>query len=196
MLNLLSERPTEKRLKRYLLCGLILLTISTPAVIWTLEASNYPGGLEETQLGFDGEYIRDCLNTMTEGEITFFILGNLFDYIFMVSYGLLLSSASLFLSRRLPHQKLRKVGNVVSIIGVIAALSDAAENIFIISMAANPQHFPGWLVIPHSLFAHLKFNLMYISAGWIALAVLLLSINWILGKTALQVLTLQKVKNH
>lgn len=195
MLNILSERPTEKRLKIYLLCGLILLAISTPAVIWTLKASNYPGGLEETQLGFDGEYIRDCLNTMTERENTFFILGNLFDYIFMVSYGLLLSSASLLLTRRLPHQKLRKVGYVVSIIGVIAALSDAVENIFIISMAANPQHFPSWLAIPHSLFAHLKFNLMYISAGWIALAVLLLSINWILGKTALQVLTLQKVKN-
>jgi hypothetical protein len=172
-LNWLTENPSERTLKRSLIAGFLLLVVSTPAIIWLLESSNYPGGLDETQLGFDGEYIRACFSTMSEEELTTFILGNLADYVFMVSYGVVLSCASLLLSRKLNDSRLRKIGLTISLLGVFAALSDAAENVFIISMAVNPQYFPGWLAIPHSLFAHLKFNCMYITSGWILLSTLI-----------------------
>ena len=192
-LNWLTENPSERTLKRSLIAGFLLLVVSAPAIIWLLESSNYPGGLDETQLGFDGEYIRACFSTMSEEELTTFILGNLADYVFMVSYGVVLSCASLLLSRKLNDSRLKKIGLTISLLGVLAALSDAAENVFIISMAVNPQYFPGWLAIPHSLFAHLKFNCMYITSGWILLAVLIHGVMRIQRIFTSRVLTSPKV---
>ena len=192
-LNWLTENPSERTLKRSLIAGFLLLVVSAPAIIWLLESSNYPGGLDETQLGFDGEYIRACFSTMSEEELTTFILGNLADYVFMVSYGVVLSCASLLLSRKLNDSRLRKIGLTISLLGVLAALSDAAENVFIISMAVNPQYFPGWLAIPHSLFAHLKFNCMYITSGWILLATLIHGVMRIQRMFTSRVITAPKV---
>ena len=189
----LNERPAERTLKRTLLLGVLLLVVAAPATIWVLELSNFPGTLDETQLGFDGEYIRACFSTMTEGDLSYFVLANLVDYLFMVSYAAVLTSASLLLTRRLRHPGLRRMGLAVSLAGVLAALSDAVENVFIISMAADPLHFPGWLAIPHSLFAHLKFNLMYVAAGWIGLTALLGLVTWIQGRTAQLALVEEKV---
>jgi hypothetical protein len=40
-------------------------------------------------------------------------------------------------------------------------------------MVADQMSFPSWLAIAHSTFAMLKFNLMYITIGWLVLAVIL-----------------------
>ena len=189
----LKEKPAERTLRRALLLGILLLVIAAPATIWVLELSNFPGTLDETQLGFDGEYIRACFSTMTGGDLSYFVLANLVDYLFMVSYAAVLTSASLLLTRRLRHPGLRGMGLAVSLAGVLAALSDAVENVFIISMAADPLHFPGWLAIPHSLFAHLKLNLMYVAAGWIGLTALLGLVTWIQGRTIPLALVDEKV---
>ena len=189
----LNERPAERTLRRTLLLGILLLVIAAPATIWVLELSNFPGTLDETQLGFDGEYIRACFSTMTGRDLSYFVLANLVDYLFMVSYAAVLTSAALLLTRRLRHPRLRGMGLAVSLAGALAALSDAAENVFIISMAADPLNFPGWLAIPHSLFAHLKFNLMYVAAGWIGLTALLGLVTWIRGRTVQLALVEEKV---
>jgi hypothetical protein len=189
----LKERPAERTLRRTLLLGILLLVIAAPATIWVLELSNFPGTLDETQLGFDGEYIRACFSAMTGRDLSYFVLANLVDYLFMVSYAAVLTSAALLLTRRLRHSRLRGMGLAVSLAGALAALSDAAENVFIISMAADPLSFPGWLAIPHSLFAHLKFNLMYVAAGWIGLTALLGLVTWIQGRTTSLALVEEKV---
>jgi len=189
----LKERPAERTLRRTLLLGILLLVITAPATIWVLELSNFPGTLDETQLGFDGEYIRECFSTMTGRDLSYFVLANLVDYLFMVSYAAVLTSAALLLTRRLRHPRLRRMGLAVSLAGALAALSDAAENVFIISMASDPLSFPGWLAIPHSLFAHLKFNLMYVAAGWIGLTALLGLVTWIQGRTTSLALVEEKV---
>jgi hypothetical protein len=192
-INWLKERPAERTLKRTLLLGILLLVITAPATIWVLELSNFPGTLDETQLGFDGEYIRACFSTMTGRDLSYFVLANLVDYLFMVSYAAVLTSAALLLTRRLRVSRLRGMGLAVSLAGALAALSDAAENVFIISMASDPLSFPGWLAIPHSLFAHLKFNLMYVAAGWIGLTALLGLVTWIQGRTTSLALVEEKV---
>jgi hypothetical protein len=153
--------------------SIALIILSAIMVINLLSASNYPGELEHTQLGFDAEYIRDCLTSMGGEEISLFIRGNIVDYIFMVSYGGLFFSSSLLLSRRLNHGSLiQKSGIIVSLLGLLAAISDGFENIFILKMAINPWGFPGWYAFPHSLFAHIKYKLMYVSGMWIALVFL------------------------
>ena len=147
------------------------MLVSIPAVINSLEKSNYPGELEQTQLGFDGEYIRECFSGMSQEEFRMFIYGNLTDYLFMASYGLIFFSASLLLARRFMENSLgRRIGYSVAILGALAAVSDGFENVFIITMASNPVGFPIWLAIPHSVFANIKFYLMYVSATWIGIA--------------------------
>lgn len=167
----LADTPSDRRLRTLLVTSIGLLIVSVPTVFYLLGLSNYPGELEATQLGFDGEYIRSCFSSMSGADMSFFIMGNLADYIFMASYGALLFSSSLILTRKIRKDSLwRKIGYTVSILGLLAACCDGLENIFILSMASNPTGFPGWLAIPHSLFATIKFDLMYIAMGWIPLA--------------------------
>jgi len=162
-------------------------------VIYLLQLSNYPGELEATQLGFDGEYIRSCFSDMSGADMSFFIMGNLADYLFMASYGALLFSSSLILSRRLRQGGLgRRVGYAASILGLLAACCDGLENVFLLSMASNPLDFPGWLAIPHSLFANVKFVLMYVAAAWILIALAYVVVRWIL-KPRSPVLTVPEV---
>lgn len=170
-LQISLESPSNRRLKLQLVLGIVLMLVSIPAVINSLEKSNYPGELERTQLGFDGEYIRKCFSSMSQEEFRMFIYGNLADYLFMTSYGLIFFSASLLLARRFMKNSIgRKIGYSVAVLGVLAAVSDGFENLFIISMVSNPVGFPIWLAIPHSVFANIKFNLMYVSAAWIGIA--------------------------
>lgn len=183
MINWLKENPTERTLKRYLIFSVLLLLVSAPAIIWLLESSNYPGGLDETQLGFDGEYIRECFSTMSEQDVTTFIQGNIADYAFMLSYGLMFFSSTLLLTRNLKEGRIKQLGYLISILGVFSACCDAFENVFIISMALNPAQFPGWLAIPHSVFAHLKFNLMYITSAGILLLIMVNAIKWVKRQT-------------
>jgi len=108
---------------------------------------------------------------MSQEEFKMFLYGNLVDYLFLASYGLIFFSASLLLARRFSENSLgRKIGYSVTVLGALAAVSDGFENIFIITMASNPVGFPIWLAIPHSVFASIKFNLMYVSAAWIGIA--------------------------
>ncbi len=189
----LTETPSDRRLRTLLIASIGLLVVSAPTVIYLLELSNYPGDLEETQLGFDGEYIRLCFSNMSGTDISFFIMGNLVDYLFMVSYGTLLFSSSLILSRRLRKgSRGRKIGYTVSILGLLAGCCDGLENIFLLSMASNPIDFPSWLALPHSLFANIKFDLMYITSAWILFAFAYVVVRWIL-KPRSPVLTVSEV---
>ena len=176
-----------------LVASIGFLVVSAPTVIYLLELSNYPGELEATQLGFNGEYIRSCFSNMSGADVSFFIMGNLVDYLFMVSYGTLLFSSSLILSRRLRQGSLgRKVGYAASILGLLAACCDGLENVFLLSMASNPIDFPSWLAIPHSLFASMKFDLMYVASAWILLALAYVVVRWIL-KPRSPVITVSEV---
>ena len=167
----LTDTLSDRKLWTLLVASIGLLVVSVSTVIYLLEQSNYPGELEATQLGFDGEYIRSCFSDMSGADVSLFIMGNLVDYIFMASYGALLFSSSLILSRRLRQGSLgRKIGYIVSTLGLLAACCDGLENVFLLAMASNPLDFPGWLAIPHSLFANLKFDLMYVASAWILIA--------------------------
>ena len=177
----LGEKPSNRKLKIILIASTILLFATATSVIRILESSGFTGELERTQLGFDSEYIRDCFSTMTDQGLSRFILGNLVDYLFMASYGGFLFSLTLLVTRRLNETSIgRDIGYIISLLGLFAAVSDGLENIFILSMASNPTSFPSWLAFYHSLFAHIKFKLMYLSASWITLAMLYLASTWVL----------------
>ena len=176
--DFLSERPTEKTTKYLLFFSFPLLIITASAVMYLLKLSNYPGTLNETQLGFNGEYIKSCFSRMSDEDMSIFIIANILDYTFMIAYGTFFFSLALTLTRKLKERSIwRKIGYSVSIFGITAACCDAIENIFLLMMASNPANFPNWWAIGHSCFALAKFIQMYIAVGGIILIALVMVLS-------------------
>jgi len=178
MLDLLSERPTKKTTKYLLIFSLPLLIITASVVMYLLQLSNYPGTLNETQLGFNSEYIKSCFSRMSDEDMSIFIIANVFDYAFMAAYGTFFFSLALILTRKLKEGSIwEKLGYSISIFGITAACCDGIENIFLLMMASNPVNFPNWWAISHSCFALAKFIQMYIAIGGIILMALVIVVS-------------------
>jgi len=174
----LIENPPEKTLRYLALFGALLIIIMMPVVIGLLEMSNYSGTIEETQLGFSGTYIKSKFIPMSNHEMSLFILANIFDYFFMLGYGIFFFSAALLLARRLTKGSIwSKIGCCMAILGIVSACCDGLENIFLLSMASNPINFPNWWAIGHSCFALAKFIQMYIAIGGIILMTLVIVVS-------------------
>jgi len=158
-----------------LIFSLPLLVIAASIVMYLLKLSNYPGTLDETQLGFSGEYIKSSFSRMSNENMSIFIIANVFDYVFMFAYGAFFFSLALILARKLKETSIwRKIGYSISIFGITAACCDGVENIFLLMMASNPVNFPNWWAIGHSCFALAKFIQMCIAMGGIILMTLVI----------------------
>jgi len=79
MLDFLSERPTGKTTKYLLISSLPLLIITALIVMYLLKLSNYPGTLNETQLGFSAEYIKFSFSHISSKEMATFVIANIVD---------------------------------------------------------------------------------------------------------------------
>ena len=170
MIESLTNKPSKKTLRYLAIFSFILLIVSMIFVMILLEMSNFSGTLEETQLGFNGEYIKSIFAFMNENEMVLFLLANILDYAFMLAYGAFFYSTALILARKLKEGSLlSKVGYNIVILGVISACCDALENLFLLLMVSNPVDFPMWLAIPHSSFAIIKFALIYVVFGWLVI---------------------------
>ncbi len=155
-------------MKRLIYISLPIVLITATLVIILLELSGYPGTLDDTQLGFSAEIIKEHLAMMKSEDIMFFILGNLVDYAFMVAYGCFFYSSVRYLAWNYQQGSLLlKLGKMIARIGILCAICDAIENVFLLSMITSPVGFPNWLAIAHSTFALLKFILMYLTIGWL-----------------------------
>ena len=102
--DFLSERPTEKTTKYLLFFSFPLVIITASAVMYLLKLSNFPGTLNETQLGFNGEYIKSCFSRMSDEDMSIFIIANVFD--FMIAYGTFFFSLALTLTRKLKEDSI------------------------------------------------------------------------------------------
>ena len=134
--------------------------------MYLLKLSNFPGTLNETQLGFNGEYIKSCFSRMSDEDMSIFIIANVFDYAFIIAYGTFFFSLALTLTRKLKEGSIwKKIGYSISIFGITAACYDSIENIFILMMASNPIDFPNWWVIPFFLRFALSFHILVFLAN-------------------------------
>jgi hypothetical protein len=176
--DFLSKRPAEKTTKYLLFFSLPLVVITASAVMYLLKLSNFPGTLNETQLGFNSEYIKSCFSRMSDEGMSVFIIANVFDYTFMIAYGIFFFSLALTLTRKLKEGSIwKKIGYSISIFGITAAFCDGIENIFLLIMASNPVNFPNWWAIAHSSFALAKFIQMYAAIGGIILMALVIVLS-------------------
>ncbi|HEC76742.1 MAG TPA: hypothetical protein ENI33_05750 [Thermoplasmatales archaeon] len=176
--DFLSERPTEKITKYLLFFSFPLVVITVSTVMYLLKLSNFPGTLNETQLGFNGEYIKSCFSRMSDEDMSIFIIANILDYAFMIAYGTFFFSLALTLTRKLKEGSIwKKIGYSISIFGITDAFCDGIENIFLLMMALNPVNFPNWWAIAHSSFALAKFIQMYAAMGGIILMALVIVLS-------------------
>jgi hypothetical protein len=164
-----SLKDSGKPLMKHLIfISLPVMLITGTLVILLLELSKYPGTLDDTMLGFSADIIKAHFAIMKPEDITLFILGNLVDYMFMIAYGCFFYSSARYLSWDYRQGSLPlKASKIIAWIGVLSAICDAVENVFLLSMTANPLGFPNWLAIAHSTFALFKFILMYLTIGWL-----------------------------
>lgn len=164
-----NRDQTKAKLRKIMITSFFSLLLSSIIVITLLDLSNYAGTMDDTQLGFNANIIKDYFSLMNGAELQYFLLANIVDYVFMISYGLFFYSTARLLSWNYQKNYL-KVGIIFAWIGVLAAVFDGSENVFIISMSLNPSNFPSWLAIAHSTFASLKFLCMYLVVGFLVLA--------------------------
>ena len=87
------------------------------------------------------------------------------DFAYLVSYALFLSSLTLLLTRS-AHTKLQRTGAVIARMPWVAAVLDAAENIFLIHVI-TASSIPGASVFCAGICAVIKFGLVGIAIAFI-----------------------------
>ena len=162
----MTHHQRKSNLRRVTLVSFIFLICAATLVIILLQMSGYAGTMEDTQLGFNAEVIRNYFSLMTPTELGLFITANFVDCLFMLFYGLFFFSAGRLISWNYKRGFPRRIGLSLAWVGVIAAILDGIENVFLLSMAADPVGFAGWLAIAHSSFAFAKFLFMYVAMAW------------------------------
>ncbi|MFX0040926.1 MAG: hypothetical protein ACFFCY_13690 [Promethearchaeota archaeon] len=157
----LYEKPKAKNLKIQLIIGTILCFTVIPIMQYFTELSGFPAQIFSSQLSFNGDIMKSFYAVT---NIELYRVAPLLDYIFMVGYGLILFSLSVLIARKygLPS-KLGQICLITAVSGVIAASCDGVENIFILAMLTDPVGFPNYWAVSHSIFALIKWILLFIT---------------------------------
>jgi hypothetical protein len=156
----------KHQLRRIALVSGIFMMVAATLVITLLQMSGYAGTTEDTQLGFNAEIIRNYFSLMSPTDIGLFVTANLADYLFMMLYGIFFFSSARLISWNYKIGFPKRIGISLAWGGVIAAVLDGIENVFLLSMTADPVAFAGWLAIAHSSFAIAKFLFLYAAMAW------------------------------
>ncbi|MHA2210343.1 MAG: hypothetical protein ACXABV_14365 [Candidatus Thorarchaeota archaeon] len=154
-------------MRRIALVSGAFMIVAATLVITLLQMSGYAGTMEDTQLGFNAEIIRSYFSLMNPSDLGLFIAANLSDYLFMLCYGIFFFSAARVISWNYKRGLPKRTGLLLAWVGVIAAVLDGIENVFLLLMTADPVGFAGWLAIAHSSFALAKFLFMYVAMAWL-----------------------------
>ena len=156
----------KKQLRRIALVSFPLMMVVATVMITLLQMSGYAGTMEDTQLGFNADIIKNYFSLMSAAELGLFITANLADYLFILFYGIFFFSAASLISWNYKSGLPKRIGISLAWVGVIAAVLDGIENVFLLAMTADPVGFASWLAIAHSSFALAKFLFMYVAMAW------------------------------
>jgi len=176
-----SKSPSSRSLKILIIIGFILCVVVIPVMQYYTEISGFPAEIFSSQLSFNGDIMK-AYYAVTDVDL--YRVAPSLDYIFMVGYGTILFSLSVLIARK--YGLATSIGNIsflIAIFGVIAAVCDGIENIFILSMLADSTGFPNLFAISHSVFALIKWILLFVSITWVIIAGIL---SLIKGKNKLK----------
>ena len=162
----LERDEGKQRMRRIAIVSFPLMMVAATLVIVMLQMSGFAGTMEDTQLGFNAEIMRYYFSLMSSEDLGLFIGANLGDYLFMLFYGIFFYSAGRLISWNYFRGVSNKIGLILAWVGVVAAILDGIENVFLLSMTVDPVGFASWLALAHSSFAFAKFLFMYAAMGW------------------------------
>jgi hypothetical protein len=168
-----ATKPSARITKLLLLASIILMIVVYPVMGYYFMASGDTVNIMISQLSFSDAFLKWQYALMTAAGLETYRTAQSFDYLYMVSYGLLSFALALIIGRRFDEQSAwRKMGFLFAVIGPLAACFDAVENIFILLSLTDPSNFPAWWAIVHSTCALVKWLLLGLSVGWAIIAVL------------------------
>ncbi|MFW9827722.1 MAG: hypothetical protein ACFFEY_09025 [Candidatus Thorarchaeota archaeon] len=160
-----SEKPESRTLKFLILIGVILCVAVIPVMQYFTALSGFPAQIFSSQLSFNGDLMKSYYAIT---DIGLYRITVLLDYIFMVGYGAILFSLSILVARRFRKTSiLRQISFIIAICGAIAACCDGIENVFILAMLSDPTGFPNYWALLHSVFALIKWILLFTGIAWV-----------------------------
>jgi hypothetical protein len=176
VLSVFDTYPSNQNLKQIVIVCFAFFFIANISVNYAFIASGYPVSFTESQLSFSGEEIKSHYAMMTDEQITLYLYAQIVDYVFIISYVLLIFYLGIYLGRLLSeHKRLKTTSYLIAIAGIVAGGCDMIENAFILLMIKNHGTFPNIYAIAHSYLALVKFTLMGVSlVGFIVLGMLYL----------------------
>ncbi len=158
---------------------IIIYILMSPVEVALKDASPY--GVMELEFAWTVDKINLILTTWEQANSSLIsqeIFVTLIDYVFLLAYSTFLACITLLISRKLLSDQTQLVGFYVTLIPFIAAFFDAIENLNLIIMLSSPSNFPGFSPFLASLFALLKFSLIFLTIFFWVLGV----IWWILKR--------------
>jgi hypothetical protein len=171
--NKMESVPSNKTLRILLYIALGLFFIFYPLMSYCFFLSGYDTNVMASQLSFSGVKLKESYMVFnTTGDLSAYRTAQILDYIFMISYGLIIYAVAIVQARRTNNQLLKKIGFILAIGGLVAAGLDAIENIFILATLTDYSNFPDWWAVAHSIFALPKWILIYSALIWLFIVII------------------------
>ncbi len=178
MLQKFKDALSEKTLKIVIIITLIIFTILT--IIFQLQnttlqiASGY--GILDFEFAFNEATAIIILAAWGPALRLLVLQGTYLDFLYIISYGLLIMSLNLLLARKL-KERWQTVGVLCALAPIIAGLFDVIENVNLIIMLNNPTNFSSIAPLLASICATLKFGFLLLGIGFSLIAILKLFID-------------------
>jgi hypothetical protein len=140
-------------------------------------ASGYPVPFFVGQTTFNAAELKGYYQVMIDKDtLPLYWLTQCIDFAFIVctylAFFALSQSVFHSIKRVIPKALLwQAVAAYMCLIAPLAAVADAAENIFSFIMLLQPVTFPDFLVYPYSAFAVVKFFLFFLTYFWAAIMI-------------------------
>ena len=176
MLDKLGDWPSDDVVKKLSIISAILIPVIYLIMGPFLFLSGFPSDqIMSSQLCFSGPILKALYASIvaTPNGIYFYTIGQIADYGFMVVYGLLIFNLALHIGRQFDSESTwRKSSYVVALFGIVAPSCDAVENAFILLTMMDPLGFPDVWAVIHSVFALIKWILLFSALIWALIAVI------------------------
>ena len=141
--------------------------------------------ITQSQLSFSGQFLKDQYAIIiNSGGLTYYRTAQILDYGFMISYGGIFFCLVCLVGSKVELDSFwRKTTNIFAGFAIGIIVFDALENLFILITLTNPTNFPNVLAIIHSIFALVKYVLLYLVIAWVFLGSISNIINKIKRKS-------------
>ncbi len=174
ILNKLKETPKDKFLIiTALICLLIVLLIEF-LVFMPIEASTY--GILDFEFAWTQNKVETIFTAWGVEGMNNQAIAIYWDFLFIVGYAPLAFCLIVLISRR-SGEKVQQIGLYMSITTILTGIFDVIENVNLLLMLDTPTSVAASNAFAASLFATMKFILLFVGIIYFAIASILFLLN-------------------